>query len=221
MKLSNETREILKNFATINSNLLIKKGSKIATMSAMKNIVAIATIPEVFEAECAIYDLNEFLSTLSLFKNPVLHFDEKYLLVEDENSKSNYKAKYFYTPTDMVKEPKTDIHMPETDVEFELTQDQFSQIQRCASVFGVPDLVVNSFESGEVTMTVTDRKNETSNTFSLNVGDSSNTNMTSCFKTENIKVLTGDYRVQIASVGISHFKNKGQDLEYFIALESN
>ena len=41
MKLSNETREILKNFSTINSNLLIKNGNKVATMSAMKNIVAI------------------------------------------------------------------------------------------------------------------------------------------------------------------------------------
>jgi uncharacterized protein (DUF1499 family) len=219
MKLSNETREILKNFSTINSNLLIKKGNTVATMSAMKNIVAMAQIPEVFEVECAIYDLNEFLSALSLFKAPVLNFEEKYVHIQEEGSKN--AVKYFYTPTDMVKEPKTDIHMPEIDVEFTMTQEEFSQIQRSAAVLGVPDLVVNAYESGEIQLTVTDRKNETSNNYSLSVGDTSKTNLVSCFKTENLKMLTGDYDVRVASVGISHFKNKGQDLEYFIALESN
>jgi hypothetical protein len=219
MKLSNETREILKNFSTINSNLLIKPGNKVATMSAMKNIVAIANITEDFEQECAIYDLNEFLSALSLFKTPILNFEEKYILIQEEGSKTT--SKYFYTPTDMVKEPKTDIQMPAIDVQFTLKQEEFSQIQRSAAILGTPDLVVNAFESGEVQMTVTDRKNDTSNTFSLVVGDSSTTNLTSCFKTENLKVLPGDYEVGIASVGISHFKKKGQDLEYYIALESN
>lgn len=219
MKLSNETREILKNFSTINSNLLIKKGNTVATMSAMKNIVAIAQIPEVFEVECAIYDLNEFLSALSLFKTPVLNFEDKFVNIQEEGRRTSIK--YFYTPTDMVKEPKTDIHMPEVDVEFTLTQEEFGQIQRSAAVLGVPDLIVNSFETGEITMTVTDRKNETSNTFSLSVGDTSKTNQTSCFKTENLKLLPGDYQIKLASVGISHFKHKGQDLEYYIALESN
>ena len=219
MKLSNETREILKNFSTINSNLLIKPGNKVATMSAMKNIVAIAQITEVFERECAIYDLNEFLSALSLFKTPVLNFEDKYVHIQEEGSKTSIK--YFYTPIDMVKEPKTDIHMPEIDVQFTLTQEEFSQIQRSAAVLGVPDLVVNAFESGEIQMTITDRKNETSNTFSLVVGETSKINMTSCFKTENLKVLPGDYEVGLASVGISHFKKKGQEVEYYIALESN
>ena len=178
-----------------------------------------AEISEVFEQECAIYDLNEFLSALSLFKVPVLNFEDKYVHIQEEGSKNSIK--YFYTPIDMVKEPKTDIHMPDVDVQFTLTQEEFSQIQRSAAVLGVPDLVVNSFESGEIQMTITDRKNETSNTFSLVVGDSSTTNMISCFKTENLKVLPGDYLVELASVGISHFKNKGQELEYYIALESN
>ena len=114
MKLSNETREILKNFSTINSNLLITRGNTVATMSAMKNIVAIAQIPEVFEVECAIYDLNEFLSALSLFKTPVLNFEDKFVNIQEEGRRTSIK--YFYTPTDMVKEPKTDIHMPEVDV---------------------------------------------------------------------------------------------------------
>ena len=95
MKLSNETREVLKNFASINSNLLVKAGNKIATMSAMRNIVALATIEETFEREFAIYDLNEFLAALSLFKKPVLDFKEKYMMIAEEGSKKSIK--YYYT----------------------------------------------------------------------------------------------------------------------------
>ena len=40
MKLSDNTKMVLRNFATINQNLVIKEGSELLTMSAMKNIVA-------------------------------------------------------------------------------------------------------------------------------------------------------------------------------------
>jgi len=67
MQLSNDTKDVLKNFSTINQNLLVKSGNVINTMSAMKNIVAKATIPDSFSNEFAIYDLNGFLSAMSLF----------------------------------------------------------------------------------------------------------------------------------------------------------
>ncbi len=219
MKLSNETRDVLKNFASINSNLLVKPGKQIATMSALRNIVALATIEETFETEFAIYDLNEFLAALSLFKKPVLDFKEKYMMIQEDGTKKSIK--YYYTPNDMVTEPKSDLHMPETDVEFVLTHDEFVNIQRAASVLGVPDLVLNASVTGEVKLTVTDRKNSTSNTFSLVVGHNCIPNLVSNFKTENLKLLPDDYKVKVAQVGISHFKSKDRDVEYFIALETH
>lgn len=219
MKLSNETREVLKNFASINSNLLVRKGNKIATMSALRNIVALATIQETFEREFAIYDLNEFLAALSLFKKPVLDFKEKYMMIQEDGSKTSIK--YYYTPNDMVTEPKLDLHMPEIDVEFVLTHEEFVNIQRAASVLGVPDLVMNASVSGEVELTVTDRKNSTSNIFSVVVGQSSEKNFVSNFRTDNLKLLQDDYKVSVANVGISHFKGRDRDVEYFIALETH
>ena len=68
MKLSEQTVSILKNFSTINQNLVIKQGSEISTMSAMKNIVSKAKVDETFPVEFAIYDLNEFLSAMSLLQ---------------------------------------------------------------------------------------------------------------------------------------------------------
>ena len=84
MKLSSNTTSVLKNFATINQNLVIKEGNTIATMSAMKNIVAKAEVEESFPQEVAIYDLNEFLGALSLFSSPLLDFNDSYVMLSEE-----------------------------------------------------------------------------------------------------------------------------------------
>jgi len=110
MKLSNDTREVLKNFSTINQNLLVKNGTAIGTMSAMKNIVAKATVPDTFNNEFAIYDLNEFLSAMSLFKDPTLAFDEKSVCLNEEGGGSNLT--YMFSDPSIVTAPKTDINMP-------------------------------------------------------------------------------------------------------------
>ena len=103
MKLSEHTVEVLKNFATINQNLVIKEGNTLTTMSAMKNIVAKAEVSESFEREVAIYDLNEFLASLSLFKSPVLEFDESFVTIKEENTTTSLK--YFYSDPSVVTTP--------------------------------------------------------------------------------------------------------------------
>ena len=94
MKLSDNTKMVLRNFATINQNLVIKEGSELLTMSAMKNIVAKAEVEETFPKEIAIYDLNEFLASISLFAVPVLEFEEQYLKIKEEGQ-PHKKLKYF------------------------------------------------------------------------------------------------------------------------------
>ena len=128
MKLSNDTRDVLKNFSTINQNLLVKNGSVINTMSAMKNIVAKATVPDSFNNEFAIYDLNEFLSALSLFKDPSLDFDDKAVKLKEEGGGSSLN--YFFSDPSIVTAPKTEITMPSVDVEFTFTQETFNAIQK-------------------------------------------------------------------------------------------
>ena len=95
MKLSNETVSVLKNFSTINQNLVIKSGHKIATMSAMKNIVAKAEVIEEFPQEFAIYDLNEFLSAISLFSKPELEFENDFVMITEEGKKSSLQVLVF------------------------------------------------------------------------------------------------------------------------------
>jgi|TARA_B110000238_G_scaffold136687_1_gene147300 hypothetical protein len=219
MQLSGDTREVLKNFSTINQNLLVKSGNTINTMSAMKNIVAKATIPDTFSDEFAIYDLHEFLSALSLFKSPSLEFTDKSVKLNEEGGGSSLN--YFFSDPSVVTTPKTEITMPTVDVEFTFTQDTFNQIQKASAVLGVPDVVLRGTAGGDVLLTVTDRKNETSNDFAIKVGENSPSDFTHYFKVENLKLLAGDYKVEVSSKGISRFTNMTKPIEYFIALEAS
>jgi hypothetical protein len=219
MQLSGDTREVLKNFSTINQNLLVRSGNTINTMSAMKNIVAKATIPDTFSDEFAIYDLHEFLSALSLFKSPSLEFTDKSVKLNEEGGGSSLN--YFFSDPSVVTTPKTEITMPTVDVEFTFTQDTFNQIQKASAVLGVPDVVLRGTAGGDVLLTVTDRKNETSNDFAIKVGDNSPSDFTHYFKVENLKLLAGDYKVEVSSKGISRFTNMTKPIEYFIALEAS
>jgi len=218
MNLSNDTKEVFKNFSTINQNLMVKSGNVINTMSAMKNIVSKATIPDTFNTEFAIYDLNEFLSALSLFKDPTLDFTDKEVKLKEEGGGSSLN--YFFSDPSIVTAPKTEITMPSVDVEFTFTQDTFNQILKASAVLGVPDVVLKGTAGGAIDLTVTDRKNDTSNDFSITVGENSPSDFTYFFKVENLKLLSGDYKVEVSSKGISHFTNVNKPIEYFIALEA-
>ena len=217
MKLSNHTTSVLKNFATINQNLVIKEGNTITTMSAMKNIVAKADVEETFPQEIAIYDLNEFLASLSLFTNPILDFAENHVMIREENNSSN-SLKYFYSDPSVVTSPSKMITMPSQEVKFTMSNDDLSKLKRAAGAIGAPDMVLERKE-GTSSITVKDKKNDTANNYSLDVNTIGDGEFNFFFKVENMKLLDGTYDVEISSKNISHYKNKSFDIEYWIALE--
>ena len=216
MKLSDHTIEVLKNFATINQNLVIKEGSTLSTMSAMKNIVAKADVEESFDKEVAIYDLNEFLASISLFTSPVLDFKEGFVTIKEENSSTSLK--YFYSDPSVVTSPSKTITMPSKEVEFTLNGDNLNKLKRAAGVIQAPDLVLEKKSTGSF-LTVKDKKNDTANTYSLDVTTTSEGNFNCFFTVENLKVMDGNYDVEISSKNISHLSSSNKDVEYWVALE--
>ena len=216
MKLSNQTISVLKNFASINQNLVIKEGNEITTMSAMKNIVAKAEVEETFTKEVAIYDLNEFLAALSLFTNPILDFDDGFVMITEENSNRGTSLKYFYSDPSVVTSPSKTITMPSTEVTFKLSDEDLNKVQRAAGVIGAPDLVLEKTDKG-TQLTVKDKKNDTANNYSIDIAVKGEGKYNFYFKTENLKVLPGTYDVEVSSKNISHFQNG--KTEYWIALE--
>ncbi len=213
MKISNETRELLKNFSTINSGIKVNAGNKLETISNMKNILAVATVSESFPQGFSVYNLPEFLGATSLFEDPEYQFNDASLTISDSNSSMNY----FYASEGMVTSPEKMITMPDAEISFDISSTLLSDLNKAASVLGVSDLVLEG-DGTNISLTVKDKKNTTTNTFSRIVGQSAGV-FTMNFKIENLKVLAGNYTVSVSSKGISNFKNKDIDLEYFIALE--
>ena len=217
MKLSSNTTMVLKNFATINQNLVIKEGSELLTMSSMKNIVAKATVEEKFPKEFAIYDLNEFLASLSIFKSPVLEFEEQYLTIKEEDQ-PHKKLTYFYSDPSVVQSPTKTITMPSEEVKFHLDMNKLLEMKRAAGVIGSPDMVLQK-SSGNSSLLVKDKKNDTANNYSSDISTDGDGEYKFFFKVENLKLFDGDYDVKISSKNISHFKNDKSNIEYWIALE--
>ena len=219
MKLSEHTISVLKNFASINQNLVIREGSELQTMSAMKNIVARSGVEENFPKEVAIYDLNEFLAALSLFSSPILEFDDQYVTIKEESNPSN-SLKYFYSDPSVVQSPSKTITMPSEDVTFELSSGDLSKMKKASAVIGAPDMVLeNTNEPFKSILNAIDKKNDTANNYSLDISTNGDGQFKFYFKVENLKLMDGSYDVSVSSRNISNFKSKNSDVEYWIALE--
>ena len=215
MQLSEKTISLLKNFSGINQSILFKEGNKLRTISVMKNILAEVQVDEEFERDFGIYDLNQFLNSMSLFKDPQLDFkNESYVTIREGNTRSKY---FFSDPAVIVTPPDKSITLPSEDVAFSLNTQQLDKLLKAAAVYGVPDLSVVG-EAGVIKLVVRDKKNDTSNDFNIVVGETNDT-FTLNFKVENIKVLPGAYDVVISRKLLSRFQSEDKNLTYYIALE--
>jgi len=222
MKISKETLDILKNYSTINSNIIIPEGNEIATLSPMKNIMSLATVTETFENEIAIWDLNKFLGTISLYENPIFEFNEDHVIISEENGKT--RTKYRYAESQLIQRVTQRVKMDDVVVSFELRNKDLSQVLRAASVLQLPDLAVRTSESGDsIELVALDSKDSTCNSYSVDLGELPNDghDFEFFFKTENMKMLPGDYNIEISKKMVCQMKNQNSDLSYWIALESN
>jgi hypothetical protein len=215
MKLSDKTLTLLKNFSSINQSILFKEGNSLRTISVMKNILAEATIEEDLPKDFGIYDLNQFLNGLNLHHNAELDFqNDGYVVIKEGKSRSKY---FFADPNVIITPPDKSISLPSEDVCFLLDTKELDKLLKAAAVYQLPDLSVVG-EAGVVKLVVRDKKNDTSNDFSVVVGETDEV-FTFNFKVENIKIIPGNYEVVISSKLLSQFKNTSYDVTYWIALE--
>ena len=215
--ITKPTIEVLKNFCSINKSIVIKPGNQISTLSINKNILAIADVEEQFDSQISIYDLGVFLGGLSLFDQPKIDTsDSNYVTVSDQRGKS--KTRFFYADPDIITQPpEKEITIPSVDVKFRLEAGVLQQLQRAAMVYQLPDLCLYG-DGTEMSLCVTDKKNDTSNSYSVQVG-ASDDEFCYCFKVQNLKLLAGDYNVTISKQNVALFQGSG--IKYFIALEPN
>ena len=215
MKLSDKTLTLLKNFSSINQSILFKEGNTLRTISVMKNILAEAKIEEELPKDFGIYDLNQFLNGLNLHQNAELDFqNDGYVVIKEGKSRSKY---FFADPNVIITPPEKEINLPSEDVCFLLDTKELDKLLKAAAVYQLPDLSVVG-EAGVVKLVVRDKKNDTSNDFSVVVGETDEV-FSFNFKVENIKILPGNYEVVISRKLLSRFKNTSFDVTYHVALE--
>tara|TARA_B100001059_G_scaffold48346_1_gene41329 strand:- start:1080 stop:1760 length:681 start_codon:yes stop_codon:yes gene_type:complete len=219
MIISNDTLNVLKNFATINPNLVFKPGQELKTIAESKTIMASAKIVEDFPQEFGVYDLNEFLSVYSLIDNPTVEFEDKAMVISSGNV-NQQKIKYFFSSPEILTTPQKDITMPEPEVGFTLEEDTLNQIRKAAAVLGHNELSIKG-NNGVLTASVADTRDATSNVYSIEIDkdNSCKNEFDFVVNIPNLKLLPGDYFVSISSKLISNWTNNNYPVEYFIALE--
>ncbi len=213
MQISKETIAILKTLSSINTNLLLKAGSKVSTISPQKNIVAEVTVAESFPNDFAIYDLNEFLGVLSLFDDADLSFSDKQVKISEGGS----SIKYFAADPSILVVPTKELKFPSAEINLELSANTLARIIKTAAVLRSPDI---SFvgDGNSIKVIVADLKNPSANSFELQVGETEHTFQLN-LKVENLKMMPGDYDVSLTSKKISRFVNKANGAVFYVALE--
>ena len=220
MKLSKNTLNMLKNFSDINMSIEIKKGNILRTVSVQKNILAQAELEDEFPQDFAIYELNRFLGAVSLFDDPEFKFNGKSANI----GTTKHSVDYVYCdPSMIVTPPENNITFPDPEVKFTLSQDALSQIMKASNVLGTPEIAVEGgpHPNDVIRLKALDVNNDSTDTFKVVLDERSDNEFRFVFKTENMKMLPGNYDVEISSKGISHFTMQGQKLQYWIATESS
>lgn len=217
MKLSENTLNVLKNFASINQGILVKPGKSLRTISSNKAILAEASVDEDFPTEFGIYDLNKLLSIISSNKNaPEVAFEKEFLSF---HSVGTIRLRYTAS-TLILTPPNKNINIPDYDVSFELTSEIQNWVFSTAAILKCPNIVIKSDGGGgDINIWAMDVKGEIVDDASVKVAGTSDVAFQAVLKIENLKIIPGSYTVQLSSIGVGKFTNSAKNLTYWIALE--
>lgn len=214
MKLSGRTHQVLGNFSSINPSIMFKKGDVLSTISPTKTIFAKARLDQSFEDDFAIFDLGRFLNALNLFKEPEL---EKH---DNRIKLFNGEQEVWYTcadPESIVRPPEKEIKIPHSDISFAMPQEMFATVYKAAGVLGLTEISVVG-DGNAFYLQAGSSANPTSDKYSVKLGDIDK-KFNIIFKKDYLKLIPGNYQVQISSKGISHFG--GEFVEYFVPIEAS
>ncbi len=219
MEISADTVKVLTNFAQINSNIVIKPGNKIMTISEAKNILAKETVPEQFDTPVGIYDLHEFLNVLNLVDKPSVKFETHSMYIGGNAGRA--LVTYYYADPDMLTTPTKPIEMPDEDVWFTLDQSTLAGLKRAAAIFGHGTVTIEP-DNGVIKLSVVDPENATANTYSVTVdGGYNDADFKFVLNINNLKMVNDDYQVKISNKLISQFTSSDSKIVYWVALEKS
>ena len=212
---ANDMLEVLQNFGSINQNIVFRQGTSLSIVSEAKNVMAKIELDEPIPMDFGIYDATELVRVMSLVDDAEIQFNQ------DSLAGNGSSIKYYYSDIDMLTQPPSkEVTMPDPEVKFILTQDIHNRLKRAASALGHKQIRIAA-DDESVKLIITDTKNATANNFTIRVDGEVFGDLSDGFTIgiDNLKLMPGDYEVQVSSKLVSHFKNTDRNVQYWIALE--
>lgn len=218
MKISKKTIDILKNFADINTGLLIQPGKVQKTMSVDKCELAIATLEEEFPTQFGIYNLSLLLSNISIIKDVDFKFVDSILIISDAVNPDKAPVIYYNgcQPALIMSPPNKELDF-EPDLSFDVSAEQINAIKKIADVNQLLNLEITGNQDG-IFLNALDRKNPDSNKASLKIDDKPRDSFTIYLDFAHLKILPQNFRVDVKHERIVRFSN--QDVIYYIAVQA-
>jgi hypothetical protein len=213
LKLSSATVAILKNFNNIYSQLLIRPGNYLRTITPTEDIIVSAKVEETFTATAGINDLSKFIGALSLFNSPDIIFDENYFTI----SEGRNTLRYTYAAENMIKAGIDEDLEVDRVVTFSLTAADLKSITQAMGVLKHTELAIIG-DGATLTVEGVNLKDPTSDTYQINVGETDKTFKIYLHR-DTLKVVPRDYQVSLTRDGCVEFK--AEDITYWIGIHTD
>lgn len=212
MKFSEETLNVLKNYATINPSILFRPGNVLSTMTVNKSMMSKATVSEVFDKRFAIYELTKFLGVISIFTDPVFDFQDKMVVI----SQGNQKISYSYADESVIVSPSKELVLPSEDAVFDIKADQLATLIKSINIMQLPEMAIVG-DGETISVQATNSKNKMTDVYNVTVGETTH-KFTMYISAEKLKLLPNDYTVTVCAKGMVRLDSP--NITYWIATET-
>ena len=217
MKISTNSMLVLKNFSQINNSLFVNESNVLKTMSNSGSIIAVYDSEETF-SDFAIYDMNELLSIISLFKLEDIDFDftsEELIIKAGKN-----QIKYKYTEADLIPYSDNIKHSDKYKAfskfngNFSLSSQEIEKLQKASSIMKLKEMSV-TINDDVCKISLNDNDNPLSNNFDLEVPGEGDIEIN--VNVDNFQLVSGNYDISVANNTLLKFQHTELPLIYFVS----
>lgn len=225
--MKSETINILKSFSNINKSIKIRKGNEISIFSSVHSQLAVAQIDDTFDREFSIYDLNQWLATISLFDNPVFKYEDRYMTISNESG--GISAKYRYSNDIVTSDQPLPSKLPNspTIFSFTFTNEQLQKTIKASSILSSELICITPTS---VKAFSRNKDNESSDNEYITQTDSSTVEVIDeysplakngvCISVNSLKVIPNEYKVSVKEKMVV-FESIDGKLKYVIGIAKN
>jgi hypothetical protein len=223
MKFSDRDVTILENFTIINPSVQFKAGNIQKTVSTSKSVMLKVKLDVEFDRDFAIYDLSRFLRTLKLLDDYSIHLEENHMVLKGPQT----TVKYIYCAPETIfsinqLKSQQDVVLPSIDANFVLTGVTYQKLTKAISTLGVKNIAVVG-ENGKLFVETHDSEKRILDNLRMEIGQTSG-KFNYVFSSDNLKLIPGDYSVEISDAGMSKFIGMPgtftENMVYWVAQES-